>query len=312
MLKDALGDRMKEYENITRYKLSKKSLIVARIDGNAFHTYTKGLKRPFDEALIEDMDATAIYLCKEIQNVKFAFVQSDEISLFLREDGKDTQCWFDNNLQKMASVSASKATSEFNKCRYRRAFIDSSASIAKFEITPKDLLNSLKQAEFDARFWTLPSAIEVYNYFLWRQRDAEKNSISAAAQSAYSHKELDSINGLDKQEMLFRKGINWNNYPSGQKRGRFIEKITYLNDERVRMWRNEDDTKQYYRLDGPTPMKDTIIGDMNNDEWIWEKSEFPFVKNEDKVRNIWEVVECPIFSQEPDFLLNRIKLPEIK
>ena len=312
MLKDALGDRMKEYEDITRYKLPRKSLVLGRIDGNAFHTYTKGLKRPFDQDLINDMDSTAIYLCQELQNVKFAFVQSDEISLFMREDGRDTQSWFNNVLQKMGSIGASKATTEFNRRRLMRdmelIFKASIKTISdnEFSIVQRgqNIIENFKMAEFDARFWTVPSAIEVYNYFLWRQRDAEKNSISAAAQSLYSHKELEGKNGLVKQEMMWQKGVNWNDYPAGQKRGRFIEKRTYLNNRPVCLWKNEDDTKQFYFLDGPTPMNDTFEKD------VWVASDYPTTKDGDIVRTNWEVVESPIFSQDVDFLLNRIKLPE--
>ena len=289
---DALGTRMKNYEDITRYKISPKSYVLARIDGNAFHTYTRGLKRPFDEALIEDMDATAIALCKEIQNVKFAFVQSDEISLFLHEEGRDTQAWFGNNIQKMASISAAKATAEFNKQRYKRLFNPaSSVFLENFNYEDfQRLIGITKTATFDARFWTVPSAIEVYNYFLWRQRDAEKNSISATAQSVYSHKELENMNGLDKQEMLFQKGINWNDYPSGQKRGRFVEKVTYINDQPGKLLKNDDGITQY-------ALKDVIYKD-----WY----PLPFISDTDVVRNRWEVVECPIFSQDPNFILDKV------
>lgn len=301
-LKDALGDRMKSYEDVTRYKLCNKSYILARIDGNAFHTYTKGLKRPFDEDLIADMDSTAIYLCEEIQNVKFAFVQSDEISLFIHEEGQDTQPWFANNIQKMASISAAKATSEFNRRRLMRFCLDQKNE----GWLDHDDIEKFKMGEFDARFWTVPSAIEVYNYFLWRQRDAEKNSISSAAQSVYSHKELENMNGLDKQEMLFQKGINWNDYPAGQKRGRFIERRVYVNGRPVFLWRNENKTKQYFYLDGPTPMEDILV------EEKLVPAGFPFVKDGDKVRSGWEVVESPIFSKEPDFILQRVLPDESK
>ena len=288
---DPLGTRMKNYEDITRYKISPKSYVLARIDGNAFHTYTRGLKRPFDEALIEDMDATAIALCKEIQNVKFAFVQSDEISLFLHEEGRDTQAWFGNNIQKMASISAAKATVEFNKQRYKRLFNSASfVFLEKFNYEDfQRLIEITKTATFDARFWTVPSAIEVYNYFLWRQRDAEKNSISAAAQSVYSHKELENMNGLNKQEMLFQKGINWNNYPSGQKRGRFIEKVTYINDQPGEIFKIKEE-------------ENIVSYTLNNDINFGYKT----LLDTDVVRNRWEVVECPIFSSNPNFILGRV------
>jgi tRNA(His) 5'-end guanylyltransferase len=118
-MRDDLGNRMKEnYENRTRISLPRRSYTVIRIDGKAFHTYTKGLNRPFDRRLIEDMNATAAYLCKNIMGAKLAYVQSDEISIVITDfEDISTQAWFDNNLQKMCSVAASMATSEFNRLR---------------------------------------------------------------------------------------------------------------------------------------------------------------------------------------------------
>ena len=293
---DQLGDRMKEYEDVTRFKLSRKSYILARIDGNAFHTYTKGLQRPFDDTFIEHMNETAKYLCKNIQNVKFAYVQSDEISLLLHEEGQETQPWFSNGIQKMASIAASKATSKFNQCRYNRAFIDGALNIAKFEITPKDLFNYLKLAEFDARFWTIPSAIEVYNYFLWRQQDAEKNSISACAQNLLGHKALEGKNGLVKKGMMLEKGFDWEKLENGKKYGRFIEKVTYINDKpgKILTMKEEgyDDVVQY-KLDGVV---------------YPEFQPFPYLdKKTDIVRNRWEVIPMPRLIEDKEFLLNRIK-----
>lgn len=202
--KDSLGDRMKLlYENRTRFQIPGRTYTIIRIDGKAFHTYTKGLNRPFDEGLIEAMDQTAKFLCKEIQNAKFAYVQSDEISILLVdfEDIK-TQAWFDSNIQKMASISASLATGKFNQI-----------------FKHKD-----KLAFFDSRVFQIPSKVEVENYFIWRQQDATRNSIQSVAQSLYSHKELNGKNTNQLQEMIFQKGANWNEYDFGLKRGRLIIK----------------------------------------------------------------------------------------
>lgn len=204
-MKDQLGDRMKEfYENRTRHLLTRNTYTIIRVDGKAFHTYTKGLAKPFDEKLISDMDATAIYLCENIQGAKLGFVQSDEISILVTDFDKiTTQAWFDNNLQKMCSISSSIATAKFN------------------ELRPG------KIALFDSRVFQIPSSIEVENYFIWRQQDTVRNSISSVAQSLYSHKELNGKNSNELQEMIFQKGINWNDYPSKYKRGRLIEKELY-------------------------------------------------------------------------------------
>lgn len=202
-MKDSLGDRMKaNYEDRSRHTLLRRTYTVIRIDGKAFHTYTRGLVRPFDEKLIIDMNATAAFLCKSIQGSQFAFVQSDEISILLTDfDQLQTDAWFDGNIQKMCSVSASLATGVFNERRPG------------------------KLAFFDSRVFQLPCKSEVENYFIWRQQDTVRNSISSVAQSLYSHKQLEGKSTNEQQEMIFQKGTNWNDFDSDLKRGRLIKKI---------------------------------------------------------------------------------------
>jgi len=211
-MKDDIGDRMKDlYESRSRYMLSRRTFCIIRLDGKAFHSYTKGLTRPFDDKFMNDMDDTAKFLCENIQGVKFAYVQSDEISLLLTDfDHIDTDAWYDGNIQKIVSVSASLATAKFN------------------ELRPGKL------AFFDSRVFTIPYRTEVENYFLWRQMDATRNSVTSVAQSLYSHKELEGKNGSQKQEMIFQKGTNWNNLPSRYKRGRGIIKEYYDVGEALR------------------------------------------------------------------------------
>jgi len=226
-MKEAIGNRMKEfYENRTRYLLPRRTYTLIRIDGKAFHTYTKGLNRPFDEGLMNDMDETAKYLCKNIQGAKFAYVQSDEISILLTDfETLTTDTWFDGNIQKIVSVSASLATSAFNRFRYIRHITDLPDLLSAKSLFP------LKDAEFDARVWTIPNNIEVENYFIWRQQDATRNSILSVAQTLYSHKEMSNKKCNILQEMIFQKGINWNDYSLGEKNGRLIVKETYLKGE---------------------------------------------------------------------------------
>lgn len=221
MKKDDIGNRMKEnYENRSRFFLPRRTNTIIRIDGKAFHTYTRGMNRPFDDGFIEDMDKTAIYLCEHIQGAKFAFVQSDEISILLTDYDKiTTDAWFDGNIQKMASVSASMATRAFNEKRYWRF---------------GDTTTPMKWAEFDSRVFTIPEFFEVENYFVWRQQDCVRNSIQSVAQSLYSHKELNSKNTNEMQEMIFQKGINWNDYDPKYKRGRAIVKKEYEVDGVIR------------------------------------------------------------------------------
>ena len=207
-----IDDRMKDYyENRTRIFLPRRTYIIIRVDGKAFHTYTKGLKNPFDDEFMDDMDNTAAYMCKNIMGAKFAFIQSDEISILLTDfEEIATQGWFDNNLQKMCSVSASMATLSFNKLRVSRSNN-----------------YSVPWAEFDSRVFQIPQKSEVENYFIWRQQDTVRNSIQSVAYSLYSHKELQGKKTNDMQEMIFQKGINWNNYASKYKRGRMVVKEIY-------------------------------------------------------------------------------------
>lgn len=204
-MKDELGNRMKEqYENRTRYFLPRRTYTIIRLDGKAFHTYTRNMERPYDIGFIVAMDETALFLCEEIQGCKMAYIQSDEISLLLTDFDKiTTDAWFDGNVQKMASVAASIATAKFNKLA-NKSFI------------------SPNLAFFDARVFTIPDPVEVENYFIWRQKDAVRNSISMHAQSLYSHKALQGKTQVDMQDMIHEKGENWHDLPDGFKRGRII------------------------------------------------------------------------------------------
>jgi tRNA(His) 5'-end guanylyltransferase len=223
-MKDPLGDRMKDfYEDRTRYKLARRTNTIIRIDGKAFHTYTKGLQRPFDQGLMEDMNKTAEYLCQNIQGAKFGYVQSDEISILVTDyDDIDTHAWFDGNLQKMTSIAASLATAKFNQLRIMRHMENAMIFLEQEHI------EEFKMAHFDARVFQIPYQEEVINYFIWRQQDATRNSISSVAQSLYSAKELHGKKTSDMQEMIFQKGINWNDFTPREKRGSIIRRVEHV------------------------------------------------------------------------------------
>jgi len=231
--RDSLGDRMKEnYENRSQSSLPRNTYSIIRLDGKAFHTFTKGLQRPFDSQLMSDMDNTAKFLCEEVQGCKMAYVQSDEISLLLADfDTITTDAWFDGKVQKICSVSASLATAKFNQLR----MILDSKLISKLDEpfgTRYTMLSNVplnaKLAFFDSRVFTIPHIEEVVNYFVWRQQDATRNSIQMAAQFVFSHKELQGVNCNNLQEKLWKeKQINWNDYPVGFKRGRCVLKESY-------------------------------------------------------------------------------------
>lgn len=267
MKNDALGDRMKEfYEDRTRIKLPRRTFTIIRIDGKAFHTYTKGLTRPFDDGLIEDMNATTAYLCKNIQGAKFGYVQSDEISLVLTDfDDLGTHAWFDNNLQKMVSVAASMATAEFNRLRMMRLMRNS-----QIFLEPEHI-KAMRMAEFDARAFQIPFIDEVENYFIWRQQDAVRNSISSVAQSLYSTKELHGKKTSDMQELIFQKGINWNDYDFRLKRGAVIAKVEVPVIAKTMEYVNDGKT---YTIDSAQVV----------------------------MRNKWQVVETPTFTQDRFFI----------
>ena len=227
---DDLGNRMKSfYEDRTRHLLPRRTYTVIRLDGKAFHTFTKSFDRPFDNGLINIMDQAAKALCKEVQGVNLAYVQSDEISLVLTDFSDiKTDAWFDGNLQKIASISASITTAEFNRY-YLQHLIDVNPLADKVSI-----LSTCKLARFDSRVFTIPEKHEVINYLIWRQKDASRNSISMVAQSLYSHKELHGKTSNQMQEMIFQKGINWDEYDPKLKRGRVIVKETYMKEDVAR------------------------------------------------------------------------------
>ena len=241
---DNLGNRMKGYEYISRNYLTKRLPVIIRLDGKAFHTFTKGLKKPFDDILIETMQETAKYLCENIQGCKLAYTQSDEITLLLTDyDNIDTQGWFEYNIQKMCSISASMATLAFNEIYHEKVLnyiVRLGKGICKNDLKKNDIDLLRKEKEiyeskfnralFDSRVFTLPKE-EVCNCFIWRQQDAIRNSIQMVGQANFSHKELQNKSCNNIQDILFtQKGIDWNNYDTYLKRGSCVLKYKYLVD----------------------------------------------------------------------------------
>ncbi len=204
LMKDDLGRRMKQdYEDALRLSLPRRSYVVIRIDGRAFHSFTSDLERPYCRALADALDQAAVYLCSEMIGCRFAYGQSDEYSFLLTDFEKpDAPLWFDGNVQKIVSVSASLFTAAF-----QRTF------------------PSTKIAAFDSRVMVISQRSEVENYFLWRQLDASANSLNMLASAHYTHAELLHQSTARKHEMLHEKGLNWAKQSADFKRGRVVRKL---------------------------------------------------------------------------------------
>ena len=232
---DDLGRRMKEfYEQIPKTRLMRRCPVIIRIDGKAFHSFTKKFKKPFDEILIYSMQDTMQYLCENIQGCVLGYTQSDEVTLVLVDYQKLTSdAWFDYEVQKMCSIAASMATIAFNKAfakhvRQLKVPVLLNEDDAKY----LNVLNAAieKGAMFDARCFNIPKE-EVTNCLYWRQLDATRNSIQMVGQANFSHKELQNKSCNQIQDMLMtQKGINWNDLPVYQKRGSCCVKKEFVYD----------------------------------------------------------------------------------
>ena len=226
-INDELGRRMKDfYENVPKTRLVRRTPVAIRIDGKAFHTFTRGFEKPFDEVLGRAMRETMKYLCENIQGCVLGYTQSDEITLILIDYKKlNSSAWFDYEVQKMCSIAASMATMAFNKAFASNVAKQSKRLYSEYlEEKDASYIDTLeiamnKGAMFDARVFNIPKE-EVANLIYWRQLDATRNSIQMVGQANFSHKELQNKSCNQIQDMLFQeKDINWNDFPTHLKRG---------------------------------------------------------------------------------------------
>lgn len=223
--KDELGIRMKEYESVSKNFLTLRLPKVIRLDMRAGHTFTKEFNRPYDEIFSECMKYATKVCCEEIPDVVMGYTQSDEISLIINDVSKrdKTSCFFNGNVEKIVSLSASKCTIAFNRKFFE--LVEENKNKPDFIKYKKKLW----KAEFDSRVFCLPNVTEVHNYILWRQNDATKNSISSLAHTKFTNSELKGKNSNEMQDMLFKEfGINWNDYPVEYKRGTCFVKSLYI------------------------------------------------------------------------------------
>ena len=227
-MRDDLGIRMKNnYEVRNRTYLTRRTPVAIRIDGKAFHTFTKGLKKPFDELFMSCMINTMWDLCTNIQGCVFGYTQSDEITLILQDYATlTTDAWFDYQVQKMCSVSASMATLTFIRSFVAGTdyYINVDSVLETENEENQKYIEVLKRkckasAYFDSRCFNIPKE-EVCNLIYWRQLDATRNSINSCAQSMFPHKQLQNLNCNQVQDLMFKeKGFNWDSLPVFKKRG---------------------------------------------------------------------------------------------
>jgi len=251
-MKDLLGDRIKnEFEDKTRFYLPKKNYCILRIDGRAFHTYVKKVQceKPFDSFLMDNMIETTKFICSEVQGAIFGYTQSDEISILFSDlQNENSQLWFKGNIEKICSIAGSLATGKFLQMRFK-----------------KNIDEPLVQ--FDARTFSISDNPEnVFDYFLWRQKDAERNSISSVARFLYSHKNLEKKSSRDKLKMIIDKNQDWDSYSQNEKYGCFIERQKIL--------------------------KPVVLN---------EKTDLNFIE-----RNVWTSIDCPIFQENKQLMIDKI------
>lgn len=207
---DALGDRMKEYEAAeTSRRFMPLCPIYARIDGRNFSSFTRGMARPFDRDMAAAMFATAAALVEKT-HARIGYAQSDEISLVWLADDPKSEVFFGGKVMKTVSILAGIATAAFTRAILNGPLADRAKA----------------EPHFDARAMSMPNQTEAANMILWREMDATKNAISMAARAHYSAKALHGKSGPEMQEMLFAKGVNFNDYPAEFKRGSFLRRVT--------------------------------------------------------------------------------------
>lgn len=228
--KDSLGDRMKQYEAVNDRILVPKMPFIIRVDGKAFHTYTRGFVKPFDNIMGITMIEVTKKLCEEIPGAVLGYTQSDEITIVCKyTDRIVSQAWFNGRVRKIETIAASKATKWFNKIFSEKVhdYIENFEGTKEYKNTLRLFYNKkIGMAEFDARAFNIPEW-DCINNVIWRQQDATRNSIEAVGHANFSTKELHKVNCDGIKEMLLKqKNINWeSDFTPYQKYGAFCYKI---------------------------------------------------------------------------------------
>ena len=200
----SFSNRMKDYESREAGRRFIPLMpVIARLDGRAFHSFCKGMDKPFDFGFIRAMDDTARFMLEETRAL-MAYVQSDEITLLWHSEEYKSQIFFDGRIQKMASILAALASVKFSR-----------------EICDVFPDRSARMPVFDCRVWQVPNKTEAVNVFVWCEKDAIRNSIQAMAQSMYSSSELHGKGTAEQKKMVFIGGVDWDALSERVKKGAF-------------------------------------------------------------------------------------------
>jgi tRNA(His) 5'-end guanylyltransferase len=218
-----IEERMKMYEQAARTMLPRRMPVIIRVDGKNFSRYTRNLPgKPFDRNFVSVMESVAISLCQEIQGAQMAYVQSDEVSVLVHGYKKfESEPWFQNQTQKIVSVAAAIAAATFTANSWRMW-----APPGYGEVSPGPVVllgDCIEPAYFDARAFVLPES-DVNNYFLWRQRDAIRNSIQMFTSSHFSHKDLQNKSTNEMIKMCESKGHDWRKLSPSLRNGRCVSR----------------------------------------------------------------------------------------
>ena len=199
---DTLDKQMRKFEQSLDRTMLEGIYIVARLDGHGFTRLTKkewNLEKPFDIIFHEAMIETTKHLMDCGFRMVYGYTQSDEISLLFHL--KDNT--FGRKERKLVSILASEASVAFS-------------------------MHTGRAAVFDNRLVPLPTMENVVDYFRWRQEDAHRNSLNSycywtlrkeGVSADDAQLQLSNISNSKKNEILFERGINYNDLPLWQKRG---------------------------------------------------------------------------------------------
>lgn len=280
---DELGTRIKELEAITtKTKLMPQLSLYARIDGRSFHTFCRGLKKPFCYELVKTMQEVTKFLVAET-HAQLGYVQSDEISLCWLDPSKAP---FEGKLFKLQSILASMASSKFVNYIWNK-HINTSYSNPDNKFDEWNFLCEKCQKiipSFDCRVFQLPNEVELANTFVWREIDAVRNSVSMLAQANFSHKELQGKDRKAMITMLEEKGIRWNELRDDLKRGAYFKRVLIEKELDDETWNKIPTNKK--------PESRTVIRSEI------QQYNIPEMKNVENKVGVYFYNEQPIFKKE--------------